>query len=96
MDPDIDLDAIVSALATNRTYLYEAVKAVIEKTPIDYIYAMRLEDAKQMLEARFDLNVEVIAEECGFNSRSTFYRLFRERYQINPTVYRKMAREKAN
>ena len=95
MDPDIDLDAIVSALATNRTYLYEAVKAVTEKTPIDYIYAMRLEDAKQMLEVRFDLNVEVIAEECGFNSRSAFYRHFRERYQINPTVYRKMAREKA-
>ena len=93
--PDkIDLDKMVADLATNRTYLFEAVKAVTDKTPVDYIYSMRLEEAKQLLEARLDLNVEVIAEECGFNSRSTFYRLFRERYQISPTMYRKMAREK--
>jgi AraC-like DNA-binding protein len=90
---EIDLDKIISDLATNRTYLYEAVKAVTKKTPIDYIYAIRLIEAKQMLETRFDMNVELIAEACGFNSRSTFYRLFREQFQINPTEYRKLAKQ---
>ena len=90
---EINLDKLISALATNRTYLFEAVKAVTEKTPVEYIRSLQLEEAKQMLETRFELNIETIAEDCGFNSRSTFYRLFRERYQINPTEYRKMARE---
>jgi len=88
---EIDFDVIISALATNRSYFFEAVKAVTGKTPKDYIHAMRLEEAKQMLETRYDLTVEVIAEECGFNSRSAFYRHFRERYQMNPTEYRKIS-----
>jgi len=94
-NPEINIDEIISALATNRTYLFEAVKTVTEKTPADYIYSMRLEEAKQMLEKRFDLNIETIAEGCGFNSRVTFYRLFRERYQMNPSEYRKIAKEKS-
>jgi len=90
---EINLDVIVSALATNRTYLFESVKSVTAKTPVEYIHAMRLEEAKQMLETHFEINIEVIAEECGFTSRSTFYRLFRERYQISPTEYRKIAKQ---
>ena len=94
--PEIELEEIITALATNRSYLFEAVKAVTDKTPKDYIHAMRLEEAKLMLETRFDLNIDVIAEECGFNSRSAFYRIFRDNYQINPKEYRKMAREEKN
>jgi AraC-like DNA-binding protein len=90
---DINLDELISGLATNRTYLFEAVKAVTEKTPTEYIHAMQLEEAKQMLETHFELTIEAIAVECGFNSRATFYRLFRERYQINPAEYRRMAKE---
>ena len=91
--PDISLDQLISKLATNRTYLFEAVKTVTQKTPVEYIRSLQLEEAKQMLETRFELNIETIAEGCGFNSRSTFYRLFREYYQISPTEYRKIAQK---
>ena len=94
--PEISLDDMISELATNRTYLYEAVKAVTKKTPLEYIHYLKLEEAKQMLETRFDINIEMIAEGCGFNSRSTFYRLFREYYQISPTDFRKIAKKQAN
>ena len=90
--PEISLDEVISKLATNRTYLFEAVKTVTKKTPVEYIRDLQLEEAKQMLETRFDLNIEAIAEGCGFNSRSTFYRLFREHYQISPTEYRNIAK----
>jgi len=88
---DLNIDEIVAALATNKTYLFEALKIVENKTPKDYIRAMQLEDAKQLLEHDFKLSIETIAEECGFNTRNTFYRLFLERYQISPAEYRKMA-----
>jgi len=91
--PETNLDELISALATNRTYLFEAVKAVTNKTPVEYIRSLRLEEAKQMLETRLDLNIETIAENCGFNSRSTFYRLFHEYYQISPAEYRSIAKK---
>ena len=89
--PEINLDELVSELATNRTSFFKAVKTVTEKTPSEYIRDLQLEEAKQMLETRFDLNIETIAEGCGFNSRVTFYRLFRERYHITPKEYHKIA-----
>jgi len=91
--PETNLDELISKLATNRTYLFEAVKAVTKKTPAEYIRSLQLEEAKQMLETRLDLNIQTIAEECGFNSRSTFYRLFREYYQISPAEYRNIAKK---
>ena len=90
--PEINLDELISKLATNRTYLFDAVKTVMKKTPLEYIHSLQLEEAKKMLETNFELNIEIIAENCGFNSRSNFYRLFHERYQITPTEYRKMTR----
>ena len=93
-DTEINFDDIISALATNRSYFFEAVKTVTDKTPVDYVRTMQLEEARKMLNTTFDLNIELIADECGFNSRATFYRLFRERYQISPAEYRKIAKEK--
>jgi AraC-like DNA-binding protein len=90
---EINLDTIIAALSTNRTYLFEATKAVTNKTPVDYLNDLRLEEARQMLESNYEINVEEISENCGFNSRATFYRLFRERYKINPAEYRRIARK---
>jgi AraC-like DNA-binding protein len=89
---DINHNELASELATNKTYLFEAVKAVTGKTPVEYIHAMRLEEAKRMLETCPEFTVEAIAGYCGFNSRSVFYRLFRERYNFTPAEYRKIAR----
>jgi AraC-like DNA-binding protein len=93
-DVELNLDNVIVNIATNRKYFYEAIKAVTDQSPTEYIRTMQLEEAKKMLETNFEQNIEVIAELCGFNSRVTFYRLFRQRYQINPVDYRKLAKEK--
>ena len=43
-------------------------------SPLDYAHALRLEEAKQMLETT-DLSVEAIANEAGYEDES-FWRLF--------------------
>ena len=90
---DIDRDDLISALSTNRTTLSEAVKAVTNKTLMEYINALRLEEAKQLIDRHAELTIEAIAEKCGFNLR-TFHRLFSECYHISPAKYRKMIRVK--
>jgi AraC-like DNA-binding protein len=90
--PDIDRDDVVSELITNKTYLFESVKTVTGKTLLEYINSLRLEEAKRLLESEHNLPTQTIADECGFHSRSTFYRLFDDQYHISPKEYRKMAK----
>lgn len=56
-------------------------------TPLDYVHAHRLEEAKQMLETG-DLPVEAIANEAGYEDASFFGRLFRRRVGLTPAQYR--------
>jgi transcriptional regulator GlxA family with amidase domain len=56
-------------------------------TPLDYVHALRLEEAKQILETG-DLPVEAIANEVGYEDTSFFGRLFRRKVGLTPAQYR--------
>jgi AraC-like DNA-binding protein/Flp pilus assembly protein TadD len=87
---DLDIQNLVPEMATNRTSLFEAIKTVTGKTPMEFINSLRLDEAKRLLDNP-DLTIETIALDCGFTTSSTFYRQFRERYRITPAEYRKIA-----
>ena len=89
--PDIDRSDIVTAISTNKTYLFEAVKAVTDKTLLEYINTIRIEEAKKLLENSPYLTVEAVSNQCGFNSTRTFYRFFRQQYNLSPTEYKRAA-----
>jgi transcriptional regulator GlxA family with amidase domain len=57
-------------------------------TPLDYVHALRLEEAKQMLETH-ELAVEGVALEVGYQDASFFGRLFRRRVGLTPMQYRR-------
>jgi transcriptional regulator GlxA family with amidase domain len=59
--------------------------------PIDYVHALRLEEAKQMLETG-DEPVEAIAAEVGYEDASFFRRLFRRKVGLAPAAYRRRFR----
>jgi transcriptional regulator GlxA family with amidase domain len=56
-------------------------------TPLNYVHALRLEEAKQMLETT-DLPIEAIASEMGYEDASFFGRLFRRETGLTPAHYR--------
>jgi len=56
--------------------------------PMEYVHALRLEEAKQMLESG-DLPVEAIASEVGYEDAGYFGRLFRRKVNLTPAQYRK-------
>ena len=85
---NIERKDIASALGTNETYLYNAVRAATGQTLNEYINRLRIEAAKQMLEDNPRLTTEAILADCGFKTPSTFYRLFREYYDMSPREYR--------
>jgi transcriptional regulator GlxA family with amidase domain len=76
----------MSGLA-GRTFL-RRFKAATGLTPMDYVHAVRLEEAKQMLETS-EIPVEAIAGEVGYQDTSFFTRLFRRRVGLTPAQYRR-------
>jgi transcriptional regulator GlxA family with amidase domain len=60
-------------------------------SPLDYVHTLRIEEAKQMLEAG-DAPVEAIANEVGYEDAAFFARLFRRKVMLTPAQYRKRFR----
>lgn len=56
--------------------------------PLAYVHTLRLEEAKQMLEAG-DAPVEAIAQEVGYEDAGFFARLFKREVNLTPSQYRK-------
>lgn len=75
----------VSGLTT-RTFIRRFREAT-GMTPLDYVHALRLEEAKQMLETS-ELSIEAIANEVGYEDTSFFGRLFRRKVGVAPGEYR--------
>lgn len=57
-------------------------------TPLEYTQALRLEEAKQLLETT-DLPIDAVANEVGYEDAGYFGRLFRTKVQLTPANYRK-------
>ncbi|MBB1138877.1 AraC family transcriptional regulator [Myroides sp. WP-1] len=53
-----------------------------------YINKLRVEYAKDLLEKRnFDISVSELGDECGFNSRTSFFRAFKKYEGMSPSEY---------
>lgn len=97
-NPDVYCDAqanhetIARLLGTNYKYVYDALRECADTTPADFINQHRIRHAAHLL-ATTDDPIGHIAEQCGFTNRSTFIRLFRERYSMTPSDYRLASKE---
>lgn len=56
--------------------------------PIDYVQALRIEEAKQLLE-RARLTLEEVGAAVGYEDPASFRRLFRRRTGVSPARYRR-------
>lgn len=57
-------------------------------TPMDYVHALRLEEAKHHLETG-DRPVEAVAEAAGYEDAGFFGRLFKRKVGVTPAQYRR-------
>jgi ligand-binding sensor domain-containing protein/AraC-like DNA-binding protein len=62
----------------------------------DYINSYRIEEAKEILESTEaeDKTITAIAIDVGFNSQTTFFKVFKKYTGMTPSQYKKEAREK--
>ncbi len=89
--PDLKADELAQLCGTNKTYLYNAVKRFSGKSLNELINLYRIEAAKQLM-SKDNLSITTIAELSGFNSKSTFYRVFKSETGLSPGEFLHLAK----
>ena len=88
LNPELTLNDVARLVGTNRTYLSEYFNHECNTSFNDYINNLRLTYAEKLLSSNNELSIEEIATIAGFNSISTFRRVFTKKYGISPSHYR--------
>ncbi|MEK6337186.1 MAG: helix-turn-helix domain-containing protein [Acidobacteriota bacterium] len=90
-DGDLTLQKLASQLAIPAQHLSQVVNEQLNQNILDFINTHRVDEAKRRLidPANKHLSILAIAEEVGFNSKSSFNAVFKKYAGITPSEFRK-------
>ncbi|MBV6644807.1 MAG: AraC family transcriptional regulator [Cyclobacteriaceae bacterium] len=93
---DLSLSSLAVELSIPERKLSETINHHFDKNFADYINAYRVEEAERLLteSATDKRSVLDIAYSCGFNSKTSFNRIFKSYTGKTPTQYRHSEKEK--
>lgn len=89
LEPKLSLQSFASHLDTNWTYLSFVINEHFHKSFINYVNHFRIKEARRLLSEtdKDKYTIEYIVSLTGFNSRSTFNRVFKEYAGVTPSFY---------
>ncbi len=83
----VSVEDIAAAANVSRTTLFRVFKSELNTTPVDYLTAYRIAQAKALL-LETDLSVTAVARSTGYEDNLYFSRVFRKITGTTPTEYR--------
>jgi len=88
LSPELNLPSLSASLGERPQYISQTLSQRLHTTFFDFINQARVEEAQKMLVST-NLSVLDIALACGFNSRSSFYKAFKQTTEQTPSQYRR-------
>ena len=85
---EVTLEMLAHVCGMSSKYFCRVFKAVIHRTPIDYLNYYRIERASFLMETE-DISVSEAAYQCGFNDSSYFVHVFKRYKNTTPSEYLK-------
>ena len=85
----ISLDRIARNMYLRTFYLSKIFKSETGDTPINYLIELRMEKARELLEAAPGLSIQNVAEMVGYDDAYHFSKLFKKHYGEPPTKYKR-------
>lgn len=95
-NPNLNRESLAAAVGSNTVYLADAIRDNTGMTVNEYINGFRISHAAGLLTQNPDISIGDVETQSGFNSRSTFSRLFRNHFGMSPSEYKIISKEKAN
>lgn len=91
LDSGLTISKVAEKLSIPAPHLSQTINERLNQTFIDFINTYRVDEAKRRLldPARKHYSVLAIAEEVGFNSKSSFNSVFKKHVQMTPSEFRK-------
>ena len=91
LNPKLSLEDVAKKLGLSKSYLSRIVNRELQVNFTDYLNTFRVERAKEFLKNSKFLNYTLIAIglEAGFNSKSTFNKVFKKMTGLTPSEYKK-------
>jgi AraC-like DNA-binding protein len=88
-NPDLRLSDVALMLGSNRSYLSRLINDEMGTNFCELINDYRVKHAKSLLEnSNEEISLDEIGSLSGFNSTSSFYRIFKEKTGLSPGKYR--------
>ncbi|MDJ0591942.1 MAG: AraC family transcriptional regulator [Pleurocapsa sp. MO_226.B13] len=89
LDRELKLSEIAKEINMSQYYFCRLFRKSMGISPYQYIIQQRVEKAKRLLRANYNLSIADIALECGFSHQSHLNKYFRQYTQSTPNDYRK-------
>lgn len=91
IEEDISLSAIASRFYLSESHLSRMFKETLQVNFSDYVIEKRLDRAARLLVTCKDLSVSDIMSRLGYTTQSYFSRIFKARFGVTPTQYRRQS-----
>jgi AraC-like DNA-binding protein len=97
-DGDLTLQKLATKLSIPVQHLSQVVNEHLQQSILDFINAHRVEEAKRRLldPQHKHLSILAIAEDVGFNSKSSFNAVFKKYTNLTPSEFRKTGEQGTN
>ncbi|WP_422104367.1 helix-turn-helix domain-containing protein [Winogradskyella sp.] len=91
--PDLNLKMIADKMEVSQRKLSAFFGEVLNSSFYDSINSFRVEEAKTVLKSNAveSHSITGIGLSCGFSSKSSFYRIFKNKTGMSPSEYRRVA-----
>ena len=89
--PELTLSLLATELNTNRTYLSQIIKEHFNAGFTEVINNYRVKEARSLLASPENANftVDHIGAMAGFNSKASFYAVFKQHTGVTPSYFQK-------
>lgn len=89
----VRIQDLAKRIGISRSYLVKLMKQETGMSPQEYLIETRMRRASDLLTRSMD-PIGIIAAECGYEDALAFSKVFKARFGLNPTDYRKQYRSK--
>ena len=85
---DLKISDLSFKLNSNRSYISKIINTQFDCTFIEFVNKHRIADAKMLFLEQPESSISDISHQAGFNSASTFTRVFKQHVGESPSIYR--------